>query len=99
MHTALCWVLHSEGKVVSTGPQELARLDRRTVLKLCAASLSAAALGTSLSIRTVDGTYVFLEMNPCGQWAWVQDLCGLPLAEAHCRLCRILLDGTFQYAC
>ena len=32
-----------------TEPQELARLDRRTVLKLCAASLSAAALGTGLS--------------------------------------------------
>jgi len=30
-------------------PQELGRLDRRTVLKLCAASLSATALGTSLS--------------------------------------------------
>jgi hypothetical protein len=30
-------------------PQELGRLDRRTVLKLCAASLSATTLGTSLS--------------------------------------------------
>ena len=42
MHTALCWVLHSEGQVVSTQPQELARLDRRTVLQLCAVSLAAA---------------------------------------------------------
>ena len=33
----------------ATEPQDLARLDRRTVLKLCAASLSAAALGTGLS--------------------------------------------------
>jgi hypothetical protein len=33
----------------ATEPQELARLDRRTVLKLCAALFSAAALGTSLS--------------------------------------------------
>jgi hypothetical protein len=98
VHTALCWVLHSEGKVVSPGPQELARLDRRTVLQLCAALLCAAALGTSLSRRTVDGTYVFLEMHPFGQWAWVQDLCDLPLAEAHCRLFRILIDGTCQYA-
>ena len=96
----------------ATEPQDLARLDRRTVLKLCAALFSAAALGTSLSrcasglfygaidlIRTVDGTYVFLEMNPFGQWAWVQDLCGLPLAEAHCRLFRLLIDGSFHYAC
>src|SRR5262245_34328906 len=33
----------------ATAPQDLARLDRRTVLQLCAASLSAAALGTGLS--------------------------------------------------
>src|SRR4030095_12542219 len=38
-------------------------------------------------------------MHLLGQWAWVQDLCGLPLAEAHCRLFRILLDGTCQDAC
>jgi hypothetical protein len=50
-------------------------------------------------IRTLDGTYVFLEMNPFGQWAWVQDLCGLPLAEAHCQLFRMLIDGSFHYAC
>ena len=31
-----------------TEPQDLVRLDRRTVLKLCAASLSTTALGTSL---------------------------------------------------
>lgn len=50
-------------------------------------------------IRTVDGTYVFLEMHPFGQWAWLQGLCGLPLAEAHCRLFRMLMDGSFHYAC
>jgi len=33
----------------ATEPQDLARLDRRTVLKLCAAALSTAALGTGLS--------------------------------------------------
>jgi len=33
----------------ATAPQDLAGLDRRTVLKLCAASLSAAALSTDLS--------------------------------------------------
>ena len=50
-------------------------------------------------IRTADGTYVFLEVNPFGQWAWVQDLCGLPIAEAHCQLFRLLMDGSFRYAC
>ena len=51
------------------------------------------------ALARLDGTYVFLEMNPFGQWAWVQDLCGLPLAEAHCRLFRLLMDGSFSYAC
>jgi glutathione synthase/RimK-type ligase-like ATP-grasp enzyme len=50
-------------------------------------------------ILSPDGTYTFLELNPFGQWAWVQDLCGLPLAEAHCQLFRLLIDGTFCYAC
>ena len=44
-------------------------------------------------------TRFILEMNPFGQWAWVQDLCGLPIAEAHCRLYRMLVDGSFHYAC
>jgi hypothetical protein len=51
VHTALCGVLHPEGEIVSTGPQDLARLERRIVLKLCAASLSAAALGTGRTRR------------------------------------------------
>jgi glutathione synthase/RimK-type ligase-like ATP-grasp enzyme len=50
-------------------------------------------------ILAEDGTYVFLELNPFGQWAWIQDLCGLPIAEAHCQLFRLLIDGRFQYAC
>ncbi len=50
-------------------------------------------------ILSPDGTYTFLELNPFGQWAWVQDLCGLPIAEAHCQLFRMLIDGSFRYAC
>lgn len=50
-------------------------------------------------ILSPDGTYTFLELNPFGQWAWIQDLCGLPLAEAHCELFRRLIDGSFHYAC
>lgn len=29
--------------------------------------------------RHVDGSYVFFELNPNGQWAWVEQLTGLPL--------------------
>jgi glutathione synthase/RimK-type ligase-like ATP-grasp enzyme len=29
--------------------------------------------------RVVDGSYVFFELNPNGQWAWLEQLTGLPL--------------------
>jgi glutathione synthase/RimK-type ligase-like ATP-grasp enzyme len=32
--------------------------------------------------RRPDGAYVFFELNPSGQWAWIEKLCGLPLAAA-----------------
>lgn len=31
---------------------------------------------------TEDGEYYFLEINPCGQWAWVEQETGLPLCTA-----------------
>lgn len=33
-------------------------------------------------VVTPDGRYVFLEVNPNGQWAWVEDLTGMPISEA-----------------
>lgn len=33
-------------------------------------------------IVTPDGEFVFLEINPNGQWAWVEDQVGFPLATA-----------------
>ncbi|MFI6176463.1 MvdC/MvdD family ATP grasp protein [Nonomuraea sp. NPDC051191] len=45
-----------------------------------------AALGVSFGaidlILTPDGQYVFLEINPNGQWAWIEDLTGLPISDA-----------------
>ncbi len=32
-------------------------------------------------IERPDGEYVFLEVNPSGQWGWIADLAGLPIAE------------------
>lgn len=29
-----------------------------------------------------DGKWTFLEVNPCGQWDWIQGATGLPIAEA-----------------
>lgn len=33
-------------------------------------------------ILTPEDRYVFLELNPNGQWAWIEDLTGLPIADA-----------------
>jgi glutathione synthase/RimK-type ligase-like ATP-grasp enzyme len=41
--------------------------------------------------ETSEGDYVFFELNPNGQWAWVEQLTGQPLAE---RLADELLGST-----
>ena len=33
-------------------------------------------------VRTPEGEYVFLEVNPNGQWAWVESATGLPICDA-----------------
>lgn len=33
-------------------------------------------------IVTPSGEYVFLEINGNGQWGWIEDLTGLPIADA-----------------
>lgn len=37
-------------------------------------------------ILTPEGEYVFLEVNPNGQWYWVEDLTGLPITASLVRL-------------
>jgi glutathione synthase/RimK-type ligase-like ATP-grasp enzyme len=45
-------------------------------------------------ILTPDGNYVFLEINPNGQWAWIQQIC----PEIHLReaLADLLIQGQYQ---
>lgn len=33
-------------------------------------------------VETLEGEFVFLEINPNGQWAWIETQTGLPIAEA-----------------
>lgn len=33
-------------------------------------------------IETPEGEFVFLEINPSGQWGWIADLAGLPIPQA-----------------
>lgn len=37
-------------------------------------------------ILTPDGRYVFLEVNPMGQYLWIEKLTGMPISEAICDL-------------
>ncbi|MFF5205128.1 MvdC/MvdD family ATP grasp protein [Streptosporangium sp. NPDC000396] len=41
-------------------------------------------------ILTPEGRYFFLEINPNGQWLWIEKLTGLPISEA---VCDVLLEG------
>ncbi|MCT9934256.1 ATP-dependent carboxylate-amine ligase [Planotetraspora sp. A-T 1434] len=41
-------------------------------------------------ILTPEGEYVFLEVNPNGQWLWIEELTGLPISQA---ICDLLLEG------
>jgi hypothetical protein len=33
-------------------------------------------------VKTTDGRFVFLEVNPSGQWYWVEQLTGMPILDA-----------------
>ena len=33
-------------------------------------------------IVTPEGEHVFLELNPAGQWHWIEQLTGLPISDA-----------------
>ena len=37
-------------------------------------------------LRTPDGNLVFLEVNPTGEWAWLEDRLGFPMREAFIQL-------------
>jgi hypothetical protein len=51
-------------------------------------------------ILTPDGRYIFLEINPNGQYLWIEELTGLPISDAICDLLvsppsgRTTLTGT-----
>ncbi|MCX4451449.1 hypothetical protein [Streptomyces sp. NBC_01789] len=38
--------------------------------------------GAADSVVGPGGGWTFLEVNPCGQWDWIQGATGLPIAEA-----------------
>ncbi|GAB1821029.1 MvdC/MvdD family ATP grasp protein [Herbidospora sp. RD11066] len=63
------------------------------IAKRCLALTGRLGLGYGAIdlILTPDGRYVFLEINPNGQWLWIEELTGLPIGAA---VCDLLLEGT-----
>ena len=60
-------------------PHELpSKLADRCRLLLSHLGLSFGAIDFAL---TPDGTYVFFEINPNGEWMWIEDILGLPIAD------------------
>ncbi len=66
-------------------PREIEMSCIRLVQKL------GLAFGAIDLIVRPDGRYAFLEINPNGQWAWLEDLTGLPFVET---MVELLLNGS-----
>ncbi len=58
------------------------------VERLCRTMLSRLGLryGAFDFVRTPDGSLVFLELNPTGEWAWLEDRLGFPMRSAFIQL-------------
>ncbi|HCI05608.1 MAG: hypothetical protein UX26_C0006G0002 [Parcubacteria group bacterium GW2011_GWC1_45_9] len=63
---------HKQGKL----PWEI---ERKIVKMVKLLGLSFAAIDM---IVTPENEHVFLEINPNGQWAWIEELTGMPIAKA-----------------
>jgi hypothetical protein len=64
----------------------------REVEQRCVALVDALDLqyGAIDMIVTPDGRYVFIEINPTGQYLWIEQEAGLPITDA---ICELLIGG------
>jgi ATP-grasp ribosomal peptide maturase len=60
----------------TTIPKDVAAAMRRLMERL------QLRYGAADFVVGSDGQWTFLEVNPCGQWDWIQSATGLPIAEA-----------------
>jgi hypothetical protein len=73
-------------------PPSLGSLSQRLVASL------KLAFGALDFILTPDGHYVFLEINPNGQWAWLEEITGLPIARTLVEVLQGQQVETFSVA-
>lgn len=90
-HTRHDWRKYDRGATpyrVHAMPAEIAA---RCVAITRALGLRYGALDLVLA---PDGRYVFLEINPAGEYQWIEDRTGLPITDAICDLLVRLADPT-----
>ncbi|MFF0815491.1 MvdC/MvdD family ATP grasp protein [Rhodococcus sp. NPDC003318] len=84
-HTRLDWRCYDQSTTrygVHSLPVDVERRCLRLVAEL------GLRYGAIDLIVTPDGRYVFLEINPSGQWLWIEDATGLPISAALADLLR-----------
>jgi hypothetical protein len=82
-HTRHDWRRYDHGRTPHH-PHQLPRdLERRCVQLVERLGLQYGAIDMVL---TPDGRYVFLEINPNGQYLWIEGATGLPISDAICDL-------------
>jgi glutathione synthase/RimK-type ligase-like ATP-grasp enzyme len=69
-----------------------AEIERKLRQLLAQQGLSFGAIDMVL---TPDDRYVFLELNPNGQFLWMEDIMGLPMSDA---MCNLLMSGSRRAA-
>jgi glutathione synthase/RimK-type ligase-like ATP-grasp enzyme len=77
--TKVDWRLYPEKPVPHTAITLPAELESRLLSFMSACGL---LYGTVDLIATPEGEYVFLEVNPSGQYLWIERLCNLPITAA-----------------
>lgn len=81
------WRHYDEDRATYT-PHELPAAVSRCCIRLLRAL--DLCFGTIDMVLTPEGEYIFLEINPNGQWIWIEDLTRLPISAA---LANLLVRG------
>lgn len=71
---------HYDLEKVAHVPMELPHEIQQKIL--CFMQAIKLQYGALDFIETPEGEFVFLEINPSGQWGWIADLTGLPIPQA-----------------
>ncbi|MBD0386056.1 MAG: hypothetical protein ICV54_05870 [Nostoc sp. C3-bin3] len=87
-HTRYDWRRYDHNKTVYLPHQLPHKLELQCIQLVEKLGLCFGAIDM---ILTPDDRYVFLEINPNGQYLWVEQLTGLPISDA---ICDLLMSGS-----